>query len=103
MRSSCPSAPAACHTSASASSDFANAAGPELDVVCNVAPLDLEADLIVQVAHRGERAIIEVAAENERSHEVHQFASTLARDNTAFDPRVTLPLATLRDEIVLEH
>ena len=46
--------------------DFADAAGAELDVVAHVAPLDLALHLPVQFAHRFDRAVVEMAAEDER-------------------------------------
>ena len=83
--------------------DFADAAGPELDVVGDIAALDLRAHLPVQIAHRREGAVIEMAAKHERPHEIHQLRAAIPGERPRFDPGVTLPLAALRDEIVFEH
>ncbi len=83
--------------------DFADAAGSELDVVPHVAALDLAPDLVVQLAQRCECAVVKVAAEHERAHQVKQFLRAIAAYDAPLDPRIAFPLAALRHEVVFEH
>ena len=59
--------------------DLAYAAGAELDVIGDVAALDFLADLAMQIAHRGERAVVEMAPEDERPHQLFQLGSPARR------------------------
>jgi hypothetical protein len=60
--------------------------------------------LRVQLAHRGERAVVEVFAVDERAHDRGERAvPALGPERARLDPRVALPLASLGDEIILQH
>ena len=83
--------------------DLANAAGAELDVVCHVAARHLATDLGVQIAHRVDRAEIEILAEHEGPRDRAQLFAARAMHHPCLDPCVALPLAPLGDEIVLKH
>ena len=85
--------------------DLANAARPELDVAGEVAARDLLPDLRMELAHRVDRPEIEVLPEHERLRDLcelgtHPFVAP--GDHARLDPRVPLPLAPLRDEVLLE-
>ena len=82
--------------------DLADAPRPELDLIGELPARHFLADLRVQLAHRRERAIVEVFAVHERAHDGRKrfvFAAERAR----LDPGVALPLPALRDEIFLER
>ena len=85
--------------------DLADAAGAELDVVGEIPPRDIPPYFGVQAAHRRERAVVEVLAVDERPHHALDLRAELgpARDDARLDPRVALPFAALRDEVVLEE
>ena len=83
--------------------DFADAARPQLDVVRHLATCDLAADLHVQVADRGEGAEIEVFAEHEGPHDLHQFVVSAAGERARLDPGITLPRPPLRHQVVFQH
>ncbi len=68
-----------------------------------VAPLDLAADLAVQVAQGGDGVVIEVAAVDERPHHLHQFRFPVAGEGARLDPGVALPFAALGDEVVFQR
>src|SRR5205814_9583916 len=84
--------------------DLADAARPELDLIGKLPLRHLLTDLRVQLAHRRERAVIEIFAVYERAHdrgERRVFA--IRRERTRLDPGVALPLPALRYEIFLER
>ena len=83
--------------------DFADAAGAELDVVRQFAARDFALDLRVQAFQGFDRAEIQVAPVNEGGHDGHQFVRPISGQHTPLDPRVTLPVAALCDQIVLER
>ena len=86
--------------------DLADAAGAELDVVGELAPRHLGADLRVQVRAPRRCAVVEILPEHERPDdplEAVGHARIAAGDDARLDPRVALPLAALGDEVLLER
>ncbi len=77
--------------------DLADPAGAELEVVGKILARDLRIDECLHFAQARERAVVEVAAENERTQRVEQLRRTaaIARDRARLDPRVAFPVATL--------
>ena len=53
--------------------DFADTAGPKLDIVHAVATLYFLADLCMQFAHRFKCAEVEIFAKHKGPHELHKF------------------------------
>src|SRR3954465_15278825 len=83
--------------------DFADATRAELDIVENVAAFYFAPDLLVQAAHRFESAVIQVTAKYEWPHQGGEFIGPVSAHNAGLDPRIALPLAALRDEIIFKH
>ncbi len=83
--------------------DLADAAGTELDVVRHVLPGDLAANLRMQVAHRVDRAEVEILAEHEGGADLLQLRPAVSGQGARLDPGVAFPLAALRVEVVLQH
>ncbi len=83
--------------------DFADAAGPELDVVGDVAALHLLSDLPVEIAQRRNRVVIEVSAVDERAHQLHEFRFVVPGDRARLDPGVAFPFPSLGDEVVFQR
>jgi hypothetical protein len=84
--------------------DLAVAARAELDVVLQLAPLDLARNHSFHLAQRFEHAVVEVAPIDERAqHFVVQLCVMLdRRQRTRLDVRVSLPVAAVLLQIVLE-
>ncbi len=84
--------------------DLADAARAELDVVAQVATLDLARDQLLHVAQRLEHAEVEVAAEHERpQHVAVQLVERRGAVHRArLDVGVALPVATVLLQVVLE-
>jgi len=81
--------------------DLADAARAHLDVVGLAPPHRRLEDARVQVAQLLEHHEVEIAPIHERLHERrHRIART--RDHAALEPRVALPGAAVRHEVVLE-
>ena len=84
--------------------DLADAARTELDVVLQLAPLDLARDQLLHVAQRLEHAEVEVAAEDERPQ--HVAVQVVERRRAMHRPRlhvgVALPVAAVLLQVVLE-
>jgi hypothetical protein len=86
--------------------DLADPARTELDVAGQVAACDLLPDLRVELAHRVDRAVVEVLTVHERMRdlgELRAHARIAPRDDARLDPGVALPFAALRDEVLLER
>ena len=82
--------------------DFANAAWPELDVLRVVVAPALLADLAVNVAQTVVSIEVEVLAVDERRDERVELVVPPAGHGARLEPRVALPGAPLRDEVLLE-
>jgi hypothetical protein len=82
--------------------DLADAAAAHLDVVGLAAPRGRLEDARVQVAHRIEHPVVEVAAVYEWMHELGD-ALGLAGDHARLEPRVALPGTRVRDEVILQR
>src|SRR5262249_16683055 len=83
--------------------DFAYAAGTELDVVGEIPPLDLAADLPVQLAQRPQRVVVEMAPVDEGSHQFVELRLTVACEYAALDPGIALPFAALGCEVAFQR
>ncbi len=82
--------------------DLADAAAADLDVVRLAAPGGGLGDARVQLAQRVEHAVVEIAAIDE-GLDVLFHALRRAGHHARFQPRIALPGARVRDEIVLER
>ena len=90
--------------------DLANAAGAQLDVIGEVAPAHLLADLRVQFAHRADAAVIEVFAEHEGPRQCGELGLVLVikgykvagGHDPRLDPGIALPFAAVRHQILLQ-
>ena len=83
--------------------DLANAAGPELDVLRVVVALALLGDLAMDVAQSVISVVVQVLAKDERRHQRVELVVPLAGQRAGLEPRVALPRAPLRDEVLLER
>src|SRR5579871_2571335 len=85
--------------------DLADAARPELDVVGELAPLDLALDQRLHLAQALEDAVVEVAAIDERPHRsrIDLGVAFGCRHGARLDPCVALPVAAVALEIFLER
>ncbi len=86
--------------------DFANAARTELHVLGEIAAHHFLADLRMQRTHRADGAVVEILAVHERPNQRRELAHggiVAAADHAALDPRIALPLAALRDEVLLQR
>ncbi len=82
--------------------DLADAAVAQLHVLRVVAARALVADLPVDVAQALVRVVVEVLAVDERRDQRDEVVVARAGDRARLQPRVALPRAALRDEVVLE-
>jgi hypothetical protein len=83
--------------------DLADAARAELDVLGELAARYVAPHLGVQPAHRGERGVVEIFAEDERPDDGVERAVVRSGQRSRFQPRIALPFPALRDEVVLER
>ena len=84
--------------------DLADAAFAELDVARVVAARALLADLAMHVAQARVRVVVEILAVHERRHERHRARrAAVAGQRPRLEPRVALPRAALRDQVLLER
>ena len=81
---------------------FANAARTELDVAGHAFFAHFAADLAVQPAQGFVGAVVQIFAEHERLHHAAD-AVGVRRNHAAFAPGITLPLAPLRHQILLQR
>src|SRR5438270_847918 len=82
--------------------DLADAARAELHVVGELAALDVAAHFGMELAHRVERGVVQIFAEDERAHDGRELVMLSARQRPRLDPCVALPFAALGDEVGLE-
>ena len=80
---------------------FADAARTELDVAGHAFFAHFAADLAVQPAQGFVGAVVQIFAEHEGLHHAAD-AVGVRRDHAAFAPGITLPLAPLRHQILLQ-
>ena len=83
--------------------DLADPAGAQLHVVARVAPRRLLADLAVDVAQAGVRVVVEVLAVDERPDDRVELLLRHAGQRARLEPRIALPGAALRHQVVLER
>ena len=83
--------------------DLADAARTKLDVAGVILAPALLADLPVHVAQTSIGVVIEILAKHERRNEPFQLVATLAGQGPRLEPRVALPGAPLRDQVLLER
>ena len=83
--------------------DFANAARSELDVRRVVVALALLADLAMDVAQTLVRIEVQVLAKDERRDQRIELVVPGARHGPRLEPRVALPGASLRDQVLFER
>jgi hypothetical protein len=77
--------------------------GPSFTSVRVIVAPALLRDLAVDVAQPVVGVVVEVLAKHERRHERVQLVVALARERSRLEPRVALPRATLRNEVLLER
>ena len=82
--------------------DFADAARAEFDVVRHAFFADFAADLAVQVPHCFIRAVIQIFAEHKGAHQCFDVVR-IRRNHAAFAPRIALPFAPLRNQVLLQR
>src|SRR5579872_5586055 len=85
--------------------DLTDAARPELDVVGELAPLDLALDQRFHLAQALEDAIVEVAPIDERPHRsrIDLGVAFGCRHGARLDPGVALPVTAVALQILLER
>jgi hypothetical protein len=85
--------------------DLANAAGSQLHVVLQLAPLDLAQDEVAHAAQRLEHAEVEVASIDEGAEQSVELETVgvPAREQACLEVGVSLPLAPMLLEIGLER
>ena len=84
--------------------DLANAAGTELDVIGELAPLDLALDQRFHLPQALEHPVVQIAAIDERPHRgsVNFGVALGRRDRACLDVCVTLPVAAVAWQVILE-
>ncbi len=83
--------------------NLADAAGAELDVIGHILFGHFATNLRMQLAHRIDRAKIQVFTEHKGTADGFQSVVMAPGQRPRLDPGITLPFAPLSDEIVLQH
>jgi hypothetical protein len=85
--------------------DLADAAGAELEVAGEILARDFRVDERLHLAQAGERAVVEIAAVDERPQRVEQARAgdAVAADDARLDPRVALPIAAFALVVLLHR
>src|SRR5947207_11630087 len=83
--------------------DFADTAGPELDVVCVSAAAFLLANLPVDIAQSLVGIVVQIFSIDEGCDAARELVIVVTGDGARLEPRIAFPRTSLRDQVVLER